>query len=169
MPTGAPGVVRWLEGDGAGAGGVAADRPGNDDVGAGPVADEPVDRERAAAAAGRAGGAGDAGAVVEDADLPGLAGAVGVELVLDLEAAVVGLGLELPDAGGARAAGALDATLRERRCGRAPPTTRALARAKVVIVLVYIRSSVDWVPAALAATPGACRSTVTAASVFSLR
>src|SRR6478609_7429692 len=78
-------------------------RAEHEGVGAGEVNHLALDLERAAAR----GGGGDAtvahGAVVAQCPAPPLAGHVGVDLALDLEAAVVGLDLELP-AGPAAAA-----------------------------------------------------------------
>src|SRR3954465_5895143 len=78
-------------------------------VGTCPVGDAAADVERSTAASGRGAGLRHQDAVVADADPPGLADVVAVDLVLHLDAAVVVLGLELPVRGTGAAAGADDA------------------------------------------------------------
>src|SRR5690349_526679 len=75
-------------------------------VGAGQVDDRALDLERAAPRGGGGGAAVAHGPVVTERPAPPLAGDVRVDLALDLEAAVVGLDLELPVGAGAAAAGA---------------------------------------------------------------
>src|SRR4051794_30663272 len=78
---------------------------GSDAVGARAVAGATLERERAAARPRRAGHAGEHVAVAAQDDRVVKAGAVAIDFELDLQSAVVGLGLQLPG-GRARAVAA---------------------------------------------------------------
>src|SRR3954447_15000643 len=94
------------EPDEATAGPSAAGRARPDGVRADPVARHGTHRERSAGGDGRGEPVLDEVRVVGDPDVPALPGPVGVDLELDGDPSVVVLGLQLPDAAAARAAGA---------------------------------------------------------------
>src|SRR6476469_1682448 len=108
-------------------------------VGSGEVDDHALDLE--GAAPGRRGGRAAVAdrAVVADGPAPLLAGDVAVDLALDLEAAVVGLDLELPAGAGAAAAGADDPGVATAAAGAAVVVARRVVAAAAGAAVVVTR------------------------------